>query len=392
MIVDYGRWIARFDRLGTEDVSSIRAHIAATELPRPLVVIRFDQRSEVHVEASIERLKLQILEKWRAELYFDSNCSAESIAFAQTCALGDSRLSVKTVSVERNVLIDCDGVTSALFLCGGVLPRKHALYMFALAASNKDTAVVYSDEDRRGENGERLAPLFKPDFSPELFQNRNYLGNCVLVRASSDFLKAAISNFTAQYRDVASLVDDIIPKMDPRNVIHVPHILFHDTIERRPRGSLPERCWPDGPLPSVSIIIPTKDRADLLRPCLESIQKKTEYLRDRFEIVVIDNGSRDDETIQFLTMSVSSNAIRLVKEPGVFNFSRINNRAAAQCRGEVLVFRVQVDRDAAAVINDLDPSVGQQRDIDARAVPGHCFVDRVVDDLVNQVVQACRTR
>src|ERR1700694_1996535 len=55
-------------------------------------------------------------------------------------------------------------------------------------------------------------------------------------------------------------------------------------------------------------------------------------------MVVVDNGSREKETIQFLMISASSDAIRLVRDPGVFNFSRMNNQAAAQCCSDILVF------------------------------------------------------
>ena len=53
--------------------------------------------------------------------------------------------------------------------------------------------------------------------------------------------------------------------------------------------------------------------------------------------------------------------------------------------------RVDVDRDAAAVVDDADAAVGQQRDLDVVAVAGQRLVDRVVDDLVDQVVQAALT-
>ena len=53
---------------------------------------------------------------------------------------------------------------------------------------------------------------------------------------------------------------------------------------------------------------------------------------------------------------------------------------------------VDVDRDAAAVVDDRDRAVGVERDVDVPAVAGHRLVDRVVDDLVDQVVQAARGR
>jgi GT2 family glycosyltransferase len=321
-----------------EDVRLIRAHAAAIHLAAPLVVVRFDARSERNTAASIEGLKSQLLETWRAELHFDSTCSSRTVALAQAYAREDHRLLVNADAAQTAAPAGRGVVTSALFLRGSVLLREHALYMFALAAANHENVVVYSDEDRLNEQGERLAPHFKPVFSPELFENQNYLGNCVLVRGGSEVLTVAMSDFVSKYRDVGPMVDNVVQSLDSRNIVHVPHVLYHDTLETRPRGPLRVGRSPDDPLPSVSIIVPTKDRVDLLRPCIESIRSKTEYPKDKFEIVVIDNGSQETETIQFLAMSASCNAIRLVKEPGSFNFSRINNRAAAQCRNDILVF------------------------------------------------------
>ena len=52
---------------------------------------------------------------------------------------------------------------------------------------------------------------------------------------------------------------------------------------------------------------------------------------------------------------------------------------------------VDVDRDAAAVVDDAHAAVGQDRDVDVVAVAGERLVDGVVDDLVDEVVEAART-
>jgi hypothetical protein len=51
-------------------------------------------------------------------------------------------------------------------------------------------------------------------------------------------------------------------------------------------------------------------------------------------------------------------------------------------------FLVNVDRNAAAVVAHGDGAVGVQLDVDAIAIAGQRFVDRVVDDLVHHVMQA----
>ncbi len=89
----------------------------------------------------------------------------------------------------------------------------------------------------------------------------------------------------------------------------------------------------------VSIIIPTRDRVDLLRRCLESIQNLTQPLdTGTWEVVVVDNGSTDVATLEYLQHLQDQGQIFCIRDDAPFNYSRLNNRAVALCRGKVLVF------------------------------------------------------
>src|SRR6476620_1909566 len=90
------------------------------------------------------------------------------------------------------------------------------------------------------------------------------------------------------------------------------------------------------PAPLVSIIIPTRDSAPLLKRCVESIRAQTDY--QPFEIIVVDNGSSEEETLRFLREAEAANAIRVLPDGGPFNYSRLNNRAATEARGNILLF------------------------------------------------------
>ena len=90
------------------------------------------------------------------------------------------------------------------------------------------------------------------------------------------------------------------------------------------------------PAPLVTIIIPTRDRVELLRRCLESLRTRTAYRP--YEIIVVDNGSTETATLEYLASLTSAADVRVLPVPGVFNFSRLNNLAAAEAAGEILVF------------------------------------------------------
>ena len=87
------------------------------------------------------------------------------------------------------------------------------------------------------------------------------------------------------------------------------------------------------PAPLVSIIIPTRDQASFFRRCVESVRARTRY--EPLEIVIVDNGSRDPETVDYLGELTHSGA-RVVRDDEPFNFSRLVNRGASEARGDLL--------------------------------------------------------
>ena len=87
-------------------------------------------------------------------------------------------------------------------------------------------------------------------------------------------------------------------------------------------------------LPKVSIVIPTRDGMDVLRPCIESLIEKTSYAN--YEIIILDNGSEKAETLNFLhELSLKSN-FKILRDEGGFNYSRINNVAVMHSQSELI--------------------------------------------------------
>jgi GT2 family glycosyltransferase len=86
-------------------------------------------------------------------------------------------------------------------------------------------------------------------------------------------------------------------------------------------------------LPLVSVIIPTRDRADLLGMCLDSLLAKTTYAN--YEIIVVDNGSVEAST-QALFARLPKDRVSVIRDDAPFNYSRLNNLAVAQAKGDVI--------------------------------------------------------
>ncbi len=92
------------------------------------------------------------------------------------------------------------------------------------------------------------------------------------------------------------------------------------------------------PPPAVSIIIPTRDRLDLLRPCVDSVLESLDAYRGQVEVIIADNDSREADTLAWFAQLRDAPQVRLLPCPGAFNYSAINNAAARAAQGNVLVF------------------------------------------------------
>jgi len=157
--------------------------------------------------------------------------------------------------------------------------------------------------------------------------------------------------------------------------------IVRQTLDGAGQTAVDDRMGADGvitlvrplpePAPRVSLIVPTRDRLDLLRPCLDSLIHRTAW--PNTEILICDNDSRDPETLAYLGDLTARGIARVVPCPGPFDFAAMNNRAAALARGQLLAF---VNNDVTATEPDwldrmvreaLRPDVGA---VGARLVDG----------------------
>lgn len=185
--------------------------------------------------------------------------------------------------------------------------------------------VIYADDDLIKSSGYRTEPHFKPDWNAELFQHHDYLTGACIVRGDRTGLEAAGQrpNWAAVLvaRAVASC----------GGAAHVRQVLHHRRTRYAPR--LLDPCVPAAAsLPRVSVIIPTRNRVDLLSTCIAGLEA-SDY--SDIEVIVVDNESDDPATLAFLA-DLPSRGMRVLRHEGPFNFSAINNRAVAEATGELI--------------------------------------------------------
>ena len=235
-----------------------------------------------------------------------------------------------------------------------------------------DAVVLYSDEDKIDMHGRRSQPHFKPDWDPELMCSINLVTHFSMFRTAT--LKA-IGGFRSAFDGSQDydLTLRAVETASPNQIRHVPYVLYHwraipgsvalapgekhyaherareaireHLTRRKIEGAEVVPCFgslhrvkyplPKSP-PKVSVIIPTRDRLDLMVRVLDGLWNKTDY--PNLEIIVVDNQSQEPETIERLTRWQDDGRIKLLSYSAPFNYSAINNYAVERASGEVLVF------------------------------------------------------
>jgi GT2 family glycosyltransferase len=228
-----------------------------------------------------------------------------------------------------------------------------ALLHFAEAIQeNREAAVLYGDEDRLDARGRRTIPWFKPRWNEEMFFAIDYLSSAVAIESSLARRLGANDSLI----DIPAVVLAATATAEGP-IVHVPHILTHvdarrtadtgrsDAVARLleplgatcasgPFGTIKVE-WPlPHELPLITIVIPTRDKLELLRPCVESVLGRTNY--DNFEILIIDNCSVEKPTAEYLSELQKHPRVRIASYPGTYNFSAINNFAVREAQGSYI--------------------------------------------------------
>ncbi|WP_439594860.1 glycosyltransferase [Falsiroseomonas sp.] len=315
----YRLWIQCFATLDEADVAAIRARIG--EGPRISVCLALGEGPVLPALHSLRALRAQIFANWQLCL---------AVPEGRRAALRDGLRRAGEAPVEpvgttlAEAIAAAEGEFLTLLDPGDALaPEALAEVAIALQAQ-PDLDLVFADEDAIAPGGQRMAPRFKPGWSPEPLRSLDSVGRPFFLRRSR---LAQPGTALAMVRQVALA--------RPEAVRHIPAVLLH----RAAPAPLETRTAPavfSGTPPLVSIIIPTRDRADLFGPCIEGILHRTDH--PSLEILLVDTGSTEPDALALLEKLRPDPRVRILHRPGPFNWSAANNQAAAEARGEVLVF------------------------------------------------------
>jgi O-antigen biosynthesis protein len=343
---NYGGWRALFSRpLELDGLDRPRADWGITPFLRFLLCL--DDAEPGDAAATIASLQAQLYPRWSIDAVVGEGARTATIAACREIARGDSRVSLIAPRGEWTALAgrlageDLVGVLDA----GDRLPDYALAVIAERVFSAPELAVIYSDEDAIAIDGTHCDPIFKPDWSPILQQRTRYVGRLAVIRAS-DLKPFGAEGLEQLFLDDEATLDRVLGSVAARQVGHLRRILHHRRTHT-PRREVLASPPPHAPVrsvadvdtaewPPVGILIPTRDRADLLAECVRGLKERTDY--PRYEIVIVDNGSTAPDALALLRDLKSDPRFKVLKRPGPFNFSALSNDGARATQAPVLVF------------------------------------------------------
>ncbi|MCF8104312.1 MAG: glycosyltransferase family 2 protein [Desulfohalobiaceae bacterium] len=255
--------------------------------------------------------------------------------------------------------------------------EKLALAHLLQAARETNAGLVYADGVLQSEGG-RLEVRFKPAWDPDFFLGHDYLDGPLLWSSGllPEFGQRAEHFFKEVFnRESGQTLDSLLYQEfrfnliqtaagSPGGIKHLPLPLykreasgnqwwsvlmsgrrqavqdwfdrFEPGLQAQTNADQPEILRIHRPLrrkPLVSLIIPTRDRLDLLEPCVESLLELTTYRP--YELLIVDNASSEPESLAYFE-ELKQRDVRVLPYPQPFNYAAINNLAVDKARGEIV--------------------------------------------------------
>ncbi len=337
-LVGYDEWIERVEIPALED-QALRNHLASTEAatkPAPVTIAA-----------------------WLWGQRDNKDKCQQSIGSVSNQIPGPFHI----LPAEQQLLAE-DQHTWIVFLQAGDQLAPQALaHCSAVIQANPDAGVLYADEDKISPTGRRHSPQFKPAWNPDLLYSDPHYSHCWLIRADLCIKACEALNADGDSPDLYGIALEATALCESDQILHLPEVLYHRLNQPEEQRSSSQTAqslqkfharhgrnvkvshhrtgghlihWPlPDPPPLVSVIIATRDRGDLLRCCLTSLAEHGQG-NPPTELIVIDNGSSEPETLHYLAQLEQQENVRVLRRPGKFNYAALNNEAVALARGELV--------------------------------------------------------
>ena len=376
---DYSNWVKYRDTFGEKEEKAYK-RLYKNLNTKPLISILMPvyNTPEKFLRIAIESVINQIYLEWELCIADDGSTHPIVREVLEEYSRKDARIKISFRDTSGHISEASN--TAANLASGDFIAmldhddklREHSLLLIVKTIEeNEDVALLYSDEDKIDERDQRFSPFFKPCWNPDLLRSQNYICHLLVVR-STEFFRHKGFRIGFEGSQDWDLLLRLTEELNPNEIVHIPKILYHwratknstalsvsnkdystksslKTLHEhynRTNSSFSPIVLSNGyfgsissqkDLPSVSIIIPTRNGGKVLSRCINSIVDKTNY--DNYEIVIIDNNSDDAETLNlFKDFKSKILNLKISTDTSPFNFSALNNKVAKSINSRVLVF------------------------------------------------------
>ncbi len=377
---EYVRWLREVEPLSLPMSTEVMRQLAVwPERPLISVLLPVYNVAESFLRDCLDSVLAQSYPDWELCIADDASTEPHVRAVLEEYRRNDSRIHV--LFREKNGHISAASNSAYSMARGEYVAlldhddtlSEHALYFMVQAINARQgIQIIYSDEDKIDSDGRRSRPHFKSDWNPDLFYAQNYVAHLSLYRRD---LIQKIGGFRegVEGSQDQDLLLRCLPHVESAQIHHIPRILYHwravagstahssdekgystaaglkalrdyfgshgpEGVELEV-GDLPNIYrvrWPiPTPAPRVTLLIPTRDKRELLEACVRSILDKTTYCH--YEVLILDNGSIQPDTKVFLAkIQAEDSRVRVLSYDHPFNFSSINNFGVEHARGVLI--------------------------------------------------------
>lgn len=383
--LDYRQWLKKQEPLSAEGVQPRLEKLSSSPLISVLVPVYNPPLD--WLRECLDSVQAQLYPHWQLCIADDASTAPGVKELLSAYAEQDSRIKVvyrpnngHICAASNSALAIADGEFVALLDHDDCLSPDALLRVAEALHQNPNAGLIYSDEDKLGPDGTRFDPHFKPQWNPDLLLAQNYISHLGVYRTA---LVHEAGGFREGYEGSQDhdLVLRVTAHLTAKQIVHIPHVLYHwragegstaqqsnekaytsqaglkavrDFIQKSvpaakvELGHYPNTYRVRWPLPEhppmVSLLVPTRDRAEILQPCVDAILERTNY--PNFELLILDNGSICNTTLDYMVeVEQRDPRVRVLRWNHPFNYSAINNFGASQAKGEFL----------ALVNNDIEP-------------------------------------
>lgn len=348
---DYARWISEVEPVRLRHLERLPKEASARIV---VAIVESQTMGFAELDVTIASVRAQRVQPDAIMLV--QNAEGAPIQ----CGHGDTRFLIASgglLGPDARAMLRAADADYFLPVESGLILAPHAVAAFVDAVQHTGRPeFLYGDHDLLGSDGQRERPWFKPEWNDEMVLAQDYVSMICALRMDQLGPERASEAADAAAPVYALLLD---ATRAGGIAVHVPHVLAHVPINRsdleiKARAAIVTRriaalgaraeaiapgildlVWPvpaDPPL--VSVIVPTRDRLDLLRKCIDGVLNRTHYAL--IELIIVDNDSKEPCTRVYLDKLAENERVRVVRFSGAYNFPAINAVAVSEARGTYL--------------------------------------------------------